>query len=423
MGEPLRVLFVEDSQDDADLIIHEFKRGGFDITYERVETEEAMALALERKKWDLIICDYMMPRFNAMAALVVLKGSGLDIPAIVVSGTVGEEVAVETIRSGARDYILKDNLTRFIPSIKRELEQKEARKQDVQRQKQLKLLFELSHDFLCVFGFDGYFKMLNPSCNRVLGWTNAELMTKPFMEFVHPDDREETKSVFKGMQSGDVAIDFRNRYICKDSTFRLISWNSVSLPEQKAYFATGRDITDIKKAEEALLQSERRFREFFEETHLFSVILDAEGGVIFCNYSLLDKTGFKRDDVMNKPWFDVLLPEDERSRVRDMFFEKLKIGEIPAYFENDIITRQGQRLSVVWNNIILRDSGGNIIGTASIGEDITDRKKYEKDISTKIEEIERLNKFMTGRELRIIELKKEIDELLKEAGRPPRYKI
>jgi len=106
MGKPLRALIVEDSEDDALLVIRELKRGGYDTTFERVETAEAMTAALKKQAWDVIIVDYKMPHFSAPAALELLKKTGLDLPSIVVSGTVGEETAVTTMKAGAHDYLM-----------------------------------------------------------------------------------------------------------------------------------------------------------------------------------------------------------------------------------------------------------------------------------------------------------------------------
>ncbi|HAJ57461.1 MAG TPA: hypothetical protein DCL35_06800 [Candidatus Omnitrophica bacterium] len=423
VADQLRVLIVEDSSDDADLLAHELKRGGYEVESQRVDTEEGMALALERNIWDLIICDYSMPHFNAMAALVLLRGSGLDIPVIVVSGAVGEDVVVETMRAGARDYILKDSLMRLVPAVKRELLQAQARRKEAERERLISFLFELSHDFFCIAGFDGYFKTLNPQWSKVLGWSETELTTKPFIEFVHPEDREKTNDMCKSLAARKDAMAFENRYLCKDGSLRLFLWNATPLVSERLYFASAHDITDISRSHEAVLQGERRFRELLEETHLFSVMLDIEGRVTFCNYALLNKTGFMREEVIGKSWFDVFLPDDARQSVSDMFHGKIRAGEMPSYFENEIQTRSGARRLVIWNNVILRDEAGKITGTASIGEDITERKEYEKVLHGKMLEIEKLNKFMTGRELRIIELKKEVDNLLKAGGLPPKYKV
>src|SRR4030066_509592 len=121
MGAPLRVLIVEDSEEDTLLIVRELKRGGFDPIHERVETAKAMTAALESQSWDIVIADYVMPHFSGLEALKLFKESGLDLPFIIVSGSIGEDVAVEAMKSGAHDYLMKNNLARLVPTIQQEL--------------------------------------------------------------------------------------------------------------------------------------------------------------------------------------------------------------------------------------------------------------------------------------------------------------
>jgi DNA-binding NtrC family response regulator len=127
MGKPLRVLMVEDSEDDALLVFRALKNGGYDPEYERVQSAETMRAALREMTWDVILCDYLLPQFNGLAAIALLKESGIDIPLIIVSGAIGEETAVDCMRFGARDYVMKDNLLRLVPAIERELREAESR--------------------------------------------------------------------------------------------------------------------------------------------------------------------------------------------------------------------------------------------------------------------------------------------------------
>jgi len=114
-------LIVEDSEDDALLVVHELKNGGYHPAAERVETAEAMRWSLLKKPWDVILCDYSMPKFNAMAAISLLKEVGVDIPVIIVFGAIGGETAADCILHGARDCIMRDDLSRLVPAIEREL--------------------------------------------------------------------------------------------------------------------------------------------------------------------------------------------------------------------------------------------------------------------------------------------------------------
>jgi putative two-component system response regulator len=129
MDTPLRVLIVEDSEDDTLLLVWTLRRGGYDPMFERVETAAAMKAALDQRAWDIVISDYFMPHFNGLAALMLLKESGLDLPFIIVSGAIGEEAAVEAMKAGAHDYVMKGKLARLAPAIKRELQDATVRRE------------------------------------------------------------------------------------------------------------------------------------------------------------------------------------------------------------------------------------------------------------------------------------------------------
>jgi signal transduction histidine kinase len=137
MGKPLRVLIVEDVEQDAVLLLLELRRGDFDVTSERVETPEAMLAALARQSWDIVISDYSLPRFGAITALALVKEQKIDIPFIVVSGTVSEETAVEAMKAGAHDFMAKGRFARLIPAIDRELRDAALRVERLKLQEQL----------------------------------------------------------------------------------------------------------------------------------------------------------------------------------------------------------------------------------------------------------------------------------------------
>ena len=127
MGIPLSALMIEDIEDDALLIMRELERGGYDVAFKRVDTAQAMLDALATGSWDIVIADYAMPRFDGLSALSLLRESGYDLPFVIVSGTIGEELAVAAMKAGAHDYVMKHNLARLIPVVERELQEAETR--------------------------------------------------------------------------------------------------------------------------------------------------------------------------------------------------------------------------------------------------------------------------------------------------------
>ncbi len=138
MNKTLRVLNVDDCQQDVALLTRFLTRSGSEIVSDRVDNAKAMTLALESREWDVVLCDYTMPNFNALAALALMKKMKRDIPFIIISGSVGEAMAVEAMRAGAHDYLMKDNLARLGPTIDRELQEAGNRRARRQAEEQLR---------------------------------------------------------------------------------------------------------------------------------------------------------------------------------------------------------------------------------------------------------------------------------------------
>src|ERR1700716_38071 len=137
---PFRLLLVEDSEDDALLLIEHLRSGGYDPEYTRVDSEAALNKALEHREWDMVIADYTMPGFSGTAALSIVRNRGLEVPFIFVSGTIGEDIAVEAMKNGADDYIIKNNLSRLIPAINRELRDAEVRRERTRAEERIRHL-------------------------------------------------------------------------------------------------------------------------------------------------------------------------------------------------------------------------------------------------------------------------------------------
>lgn len=195
MAEALRVLIVEDSEEDALLLAHELKKGGYDLLYERVDTPEGMAAALEKKSWDIIISDYVMPRFSGLNALKLKQEMMPDLPFIVVSGQIGEDVAVEAMKAGAQDYIMKGHLAKLVPTVERELldagmrlEKKEAEAKLLQSAKDWEITFDTMADGVSIHSPDFKILKINKSLSDILGKKKDELIGKKCFEIFHEKD-------------------------------------------------------------------------------------------------------------------------------------------------------------------------------------------------------------------------------------------
>ncbi len=195
MNEPLNVLMVEDSEIDAMLVIRELRRGGFEPISQRVETVEDLHTALNSRTWDVIISDYRLPGFNAPMALEIAKQSQKDIPFILVSGTIGEVSAVEMMKAGAHDYVMKDNLSRLPVAVRRELRDAQVRAERQQAQNLLQTLASNIPGIIYSFvhHFDGsiVFEYISFGCLDLLELTPDQILSDASVCFaqIHIDDR------------------------------------------------------------------------------------------------------------------------------------------------------------------------------------------------------------------------------------------
>ncbi|MEI7767979.1 MAG: PAS domain S-box protein, partial [Phycisphaerae bacterium] len=191
MSQQLRVLQVEDSDGDAALVRRALEKSGYTVTVQRVETAATMRAALREHTWDVIICDYQLPQFDGRAALELLQSEGLDIPFIVVSGTIGQELAVAMMRAGAHDYMMKDDLSRLGPAVAREVADAQNRQQRRAAEERYRLLFDNALEGIYQSTVAGVIEMANPALAQLMGYASpAELKARLDPNgYVNPEDR------------------------------------------------------------------------------------------------------------------------------------------------------------------------------------------------------------------------------------------
>jgi sigma-B regulation protein RsbU (phosphoserine phosphatase) len=183
MKKPLRVLLIEDSEFDAELLLSELRRGGYDPAFERVQDAEGLKAALRSNKWDIIFADYTLPQFSAPEALAILHESGLDMPFIIVSGSIREDTAVAAMKAGAHDYLMKENLARLIPAVERELREAANREgkritKEALRESELRyrLLWETATDAIILIDTNSVIHFANPAVEQVFGYRPDEVI-------------------------------------------------------------------------------------------------------------------------------------------------------------------------------------------------------------------------------------------------------
>jgi PAS domain S-box-containing protein len=192
MSQVLRVLIVEDSEDDALLIIRNLTEGGFEPRFERVETEAGMRKALQHGIWDLILADYALPHLRGPAALKLFKEMGLDVPFIIVSGTIGEDIAIEAMKLGAQDYIMKDKLGRLVPSVRRELDDARIRGEKREAEEALResaakwvTTFNAITDGICLLDPEARILQCNEAIASLLARPVKDIIGRKCYEVVH----------------------------------------------------------------------------------------------------------------------------------------------------------------------------------------------------------------------------------------------
>lgn len=274
----MNILFVEDNPADLEITLHQLKKSGFEPSWTNVITRDDYLLALEDLP-DIILADYTLPGFNAVEALKLLKARDLDIPFIVVSGTISEEVAVKCMKLGASDYLLKDRLTRLGPAIEQALEQKKLRDEQIRAQAQLRLLssaVEQSTEGIAVTDLQGNFLFVNQALAAMHGYTQEEMIGRHVSLLHTPDqyqliEQAHHRVLLLGDFTGEIV-----RIISNKTSFP--SQTHISLLKDEDNNPIGmvriiRDITDRKKNEEKiqvllkeLKQSNRELAAAYDET-------------------------------------------------------------------------------------------------------------------------------------------------------------
>lgn len=385
----LRVLIIEDSEDDALLTLRELRRGDYQLEFLRVDTAAAMQDALDRQTWDVVIADYTLPTFSAPEALKLLQQQW-DLPFIIVSGTIGEETAVAAMKAGAHDYLIKGNLARLLPAVERELREAKERHRRHQAEQALRESEERFRQLAeniaeSVFWMSDpkaqQFLYVSPAYERIWGrsCTNVYANFQEWLEAIHPQDRQQVETVLD--QQSLVGFDVEYRIIRPDRSMRWIRdrgfpiCNNAGAPYRTVGIAE--DVTDRKLAEEALRQSQHQYQMLTEASPVGIFRVDAAGNCIYVNEQWCNMTGIPFDQALERGWIGAVHPDD-RERVLAAW-QQAAYQQQPFRLEYRLQRSDGTPLWVFGQALAEQRSGEEITRYVGTITDINERKQVEEE--------------------------------------------
>ena len=375
MSSTLNVLILEDRPADAELMLHELRRAGFDPVWERVDTEADYLSRLD-PALDVILADYSLPQFDGVRALQLMQERGLDIPFIIVSGTIGEDVAVAAMKQGAADYLLKDRLARLGPAVAHALEQKRLRDEKQKADEALReseakyrTLFELASDaFLTVLPPRGEILDANEAAVQMLGYSKEEFTKLSGWEIIAPEVVEETSREWQTQVENKGYFLLETIWVRKDGS-RVpvaISGRPLELEGTVLFQLIGRDITERKRAED-----ERK--RIFDMPKMLIMIAQSDATIVRVSAGWKDILGYSPDEMVGRSFLDSIHPDDmpeSRSEV-----ENVARGKVLQYFENRYRHKDGSYRTLAWAVSVDPETGLHY----GFAQDNTERKRAEEE--------------------------------------------
>ena len=382
MSQTLRVLILDSSPADVELSVHALRRAGYDVEWIHVDDRDGYAAHLS-DAIDVILADYALPQFNARQALQMAQERGLSVPFLVVSGTIGEDLAVEMMKQGADDYLSKDRLARLGTAVGTALEQRRLRKERADIEEALhsqdrlfRAVVEHASDGIALVRQDMTIAYLSPATELLANYDSSELTGSNALDFIHIDDRQAAMETFARAveHPGQVCrVDIRGRR--KDGNWRWVECsvnNLLDEPPVQAIVVNYRDIEDRKRAEAALLESEGKFRTLAEESPNM-IFINGGGRVLYANKKAEEVMGYDRQEFY-APDFDfagLITPESRPAALES--FRRHQAGEevLPSLYT--LVTKRGQLVEGLHNTRLIEYEGQPAI--LGIITDITEERQ------------------------------------------------
>jgi PAS domain S-box-containing protein len=379
----LKILHLEDSKIDAELIAAKLQEEGISCLIDWVDAKDEYAARLAQGGFDLILADYTLPSFDGLSALRMARNRYPDVPFIFVSGTIGEDLAVETFKGGATDYVLKGHLSRLVPSIKRALKEAEEREERRRAEeatriseKKYKDLFNSTLDGIFQVDAEGAFILMNPAGARIFGYENPdEIIGRNALEFWRdPKERDvyrEELQTRKKLSAYPMRAKKKNGELIElESSTRIMEDEKGSLLGIEGIL---RDVTARIRTEEELLASAQRWNNTFDAMSEAISILDKDGNILQCNQALLYLLEKLPGDIIGHPYWEAVFNDREPSP--DCAFSRMQKSLHREYATRQLFTR--------WFNVTvdpILDPAGSLTGCVHILSDISEHRKFEEQL-------------------------------------------
>ena len=405
MNQVLRVLQVEDSESDAALIVRLLRKAGYDVHAERVEDADTMRAALARQTWEVIVADYQLPDFDAPKALQVLHDTGLDLPFIVVSGTIGEDVAVAMMKAGAHDYLIKGNLARLAPAVEREIRDADDRRERQRAESALReseaalrQLCDSALDAIVMVDEEGRTILSNPAAERMFGYTAAEMSGQAIHDLVIPagqapdfhSNLRAFQATGEGPRFGKVVEVAARR---KDGIEFPVELSLGAIKEGQRWKAVGivRDVTARHQARKQIEEANYRYDSLAEQSRTIIWEVNADGLYNYLSGVSEAVWGYRPEELVGKKHFYDIHPEEGREAFQAAAFEKMARRECFRALENPVRTRSGRAVWVSSYGIPILNDEGAFLGYRGSSTDITERKRNEADSEAMVTLLRLLN--------------------------------
>jgi two-component system, cell cycle sensor histidine kinase and response regulator CckA len=387
---PPRILVNEDTEIDFKLLEAEFNRAKFACELRRIANRDQFLHELEHFRPDLIISDYYLIGFNGLDVLELVRQHAPETPVVILTNALNEETAVECMKRGATDYVLKNRLPRLVALLNSILDRQRLAREHARIEREHEQLFRLTPDLFCLTTLDGTLQVVNPAWQLRLGFHQAELVGRPLFTLVHPDDRHALDSWWTGLVSRGQTVapfahlatsgsDFECRLVHKEKGFRYIQWSAKPFTAENKIYAYGHDITERKQAEFALRESEARFRRMADSAPVYIWMSDTSKAFIYFNQPWLEFTGRKLSEELGSGWTDNIHPED-RERCLQAYEESFS-ARVPFRTEYRLRRRDNHYRWIVSHGTPRYDEHGTFAGFIGSCFDVTDQHEVEAHLA------------------------------------------